>query len=76
MTRVNISELRSQLPRYLDRVEAGEEVLITRHGRIVARLLAVGDPRAEAKAALARLRAQARVGDVISPVDEPWEAER
>lgn len=76
MTEVNISELRNHLPRYLERAEAGEEVLITRHGRVVARLCAVRDPRAKAKAALARLRDHAQVGDVVAPVDEPWEAEK
>jgi prevent-host-death family protein len=76
VTEVNVSDLRNHLPRYLARVEAGEEVLITRHGRVVARLAPVRDPRAEAKAALARLRDHARVGDVVAPVDASWEAER
>jgi prevent-host-death family protein len=36
MTSVSASEARTGLPALLDRVEAGEEVAITRHGRVVA----------------------------------------
>jgi len=38
MEHVNVHEARSQLSRLLDRVEAGEEILIARAGRPVARL--------------------------------------
>ncbi len=33
---MSVSEARASLPQLLDRVAAGEEVLITRHGRAVA----------------------------------------
>ena len=36
---VNISAARSHLSRLINRVNAGEEVVITRHGRPVARLV-------------------------------------
>ena len=74
MRQVNVSQLRDHLPEYLARAEAGEEILVTRHGRVVARLSAARDPRAEAKERLAALRGQARVGDVVSPIDVHWEA--
>jgi prevent-host-death family protein len=38
---VNISAARSHLSRLINRVNAGEEVVITRHGRAVARLVPV-----------------------------------
>ena len=38
MTTMSMSEARAQLAALLDRVEAGEEITITRHGRAVARL--------------------------------------
>ncbi len=38
MEQVNVHEARSQLSRLLDRVEAGEEILIARAGRPIARL--------------------------------------
>jgi prevent-host-death family protein len=36
---VGIRELRQNLSELLDRVTAGEEILVQRHGRVVARLL-------------------------------------
>lgn len=74
MQEVSVSELRNHLPEYLARVESGEAIWITRRGRIVARVDPVTDPRAEAKRRLATLRGVARVGDVVTPLDVPWEA--
>ena len=39
MSRISVSTARQTLPEQLDRVEAGEEVSITRHGRVVAVLV-------------------------------------
>jgi len=39
MTQLSVSEARANLPELLDRVERGEEVTITRHGRPAAGLL-------------------------------------
>ena len=36
MTTLSTSQARARLPEVLDRVEAGEEITITRHGRAVA----------------------------------------
>ena len=50
MTRMSVSEARANLPEVLDRVERGEEITITRHGRPAAILLrpdAVRGRRAE-----------------------------
>lgn len=39
MTQLSVSESRAKLPEILDRVERGEEITITRHGRPAAVLL-------------------------------------
>lgn len=39
MSKISVSAARQSLPEQLDRVEAGEEVSITRHGRVVAVLV-------------------------------------
>lgn len=39
MPQLTVSEARANLPEVLDRVERGEEITITRHGRAVAVLL-------------------------------------
>ena len=74
MQEVSISEFRNHLPEYLNRIEAGEEIWITRRGRVVARVHPVRDPRADAKARLKILRNVAWVGDVVTPVDVDWES--
>ena len=76
MGEVTVSDLRQHLPAYLRRVQSGEALTITSHGRVIARLIPDQDPRHAAKARLASLRAAATVGDVVSPVATEWEAAR
>jgi prevent-host-death family protein len=44
MLTVNLSEAKARLGELLDKVAAGEEVVITRHGRPAARISAVKQP--------------------------------
>jgi prevent-host-death family protein len=44
MTSVNVQEAKTQLSRLLTLVEAGEEVVIARYGRPVARLVRAAQP--------------------------------
>lgn len=74
MVEVSVSELRQDIAAWLDRVRAGEELSVTVRGEVVARVVPVSDPRAEARSKLEALRAKARIGDVESPIDETWEA--
>lgn len=39
---VGVRELRQNLSKYLDRVKAGEDLVVTEHGREVARLIPTG----------------------------------
>jgi prevent-host-death family protein len=61
MLEVGAFEAKNTLGSLLDRVESGEEVLITRHGRPVARLVPNSGrlDRTEARAAAIRIRARA-----------------
>lgn len=58
MIEIGAFEAKNKLSALLDRVEQGEEVLITRHGRPVARLVPSdrGIDRSQALAALQRMR--------------------
>lgn len=78
MSTINISTARRTLPEQLDRVEAGEEVSITRHGRVIAVLVrpdvltARRAPDAWAEAdriagLLASSRSESQTNAVISP---------
>lgn len=62
MQEIGAFEAKNTLGSLLDRVERGEEIVITRHGKPVARLVSStsGIDRAKAKAASERIRARAK----------------
>ncbi len=62
MAEIGAFEAKNTLGALLDRVAQGEEIVITRHGRPVARLVpnAGQIDRAQANAAAARMRARAQ----------------
>ncbi len=60
MREVDVFEAKTKLGQLLDRVEAGEEIVITRRGKVVAKLVQAGEPdidRERARAAARRIRA-------------------
>jgi prevent-host-death family protein len=71
MTEIGAFEAKNMLSALLDRVERGEEIVITRHGRPVARLVpnAGGIDRSQAHAAIQRIRT--RVSE-IKPQRFDW----
>jgi prevent-host-death family protein len=66
MTSVGAFEAKTRLSALLDQVEAGEEVVITRHGRPVAKLIAAGsidtDRAGKAAAELKAMRVGVTLG--------------
>ncbi len=54
MVSVGVAQLKAKLSEYLARVRAGEEVLITDHGRPVARIVAAKDEEDQHQADLER----------------------
>jgi prevent-host-death family protein len=76
MQSVNTTELRNHLPKYLADVTNGDEILVTYHGKTIARILPVRDERLEAKKLLLQWRKTCAIGDVISPLDEDWEVQQ
>ena len=69
---VSITELRQNLPSYLDRVEAGETFLVTVRGKVVARLAPQADVAEAAYQRILSYRSRSWVGDVITPLNEVW----
>jgi prevent-host-death family protein len=63
MTSMTVSEARAALPELLSRVEGGEEVTITRHGRPVAVL--VRPDALRSRQAAAALEEAARIHDLL-----------
>jgi prevent-host-death family protein len=62
MVEIGAFEAKNKLGMLLDRVENGEEIVITRHGKPVARLVpnTARIDKPQAQAALERIRARAR----------------
>ena len=74
MAAIGAFEAKTHLGELLDRVERGEELVITRRGKSVARLVPLVDARQkEAAAAVAQLRAL-RQGTTLGGLD--WRALR
>ncbi len=61
MSQVNLHEAKTHLSRLVDRAAAGEEIVIARSGRPVARLVPLAEP--EAPRRLGLYRAQIRVAE-------------
>lgn len=74
MQSIAVSELRANLSGFLERVQAGEILIITSRGQEVARLVPPELVTAAAREKLTELRQSAQVGDVLSPLGEPWES--
>jgi prevent-host-death family protein len=73
MIRVSVSDLRQNLPAYLKRVQAGEQLQITSRGRVIARIEPERDPAEEARQWLLDLRDRVSLGDVIQGIpDVEW----
>ena len=75
METVKATELRDNLAQYLARAVAGEELVITSRGRIVARLMPAALNQQAARAQLAVLRTKCQIGDIVSPLDDDWSAQ-
>lgn len=76
MPKVNVTELRQNLPAYLAEVQKGGEIEVTSRGKVIARIVAGTETHDEARARLVAARKRCRIGDVLSPTGAAWDAER
>lgn len=76
MHAVNVTELRNHLPKYLLSVQKGEEISITLHGQIIAIIIPPIDAKLAAQKKLRELRKTCYLGDVVSPLQEKWDADQ
>jgi prevent-host-death family protein len=75
MQQVNITELRSNLPQYLQKVKMGLELQITSHGKSIARIIPEHNDVEEAKKRLLQLRGTMIKGNIVDPIDLEWGAD-
>jgi prevent-host-death family protein len=69
MMKIGAFDAKTHLSSLLDRVSAGEEVLITRHGKPVARLVPAGAPDQEAVDVAIRRLKEIRTGCTLGESD-------
>jgi len=68
MARVSVTHLRQNLTAWLKRVQAGEAIQVTSHGRVIARIEPEQDPAEEARLWLQGLGSSVTLGDVVAPI--------
>ena len=74
METVKISELRANLLNYLNKANQGNEIVVTSHGEILATIVAPIGKNQQAKAKLKLLAKDAVIGDIVSPIEDQWDA--
>ncbi len=74
MEKIGVSTLRENLSIFLKKVQKGQVIAITSRGHEMARLVPVEDKREKSRELLRKLGKNATIGDILSPIDEEWEA--
>jgi len=74
MLTVNISDLRANLLKYLEKANAGEQITVTTNGKLLATINPPTNQRAQAKKQLSELATTAKLHDVTSPLSNHWDA--
>jgi prevent-host-death family protein len=74
MKNVSITELRANLLQYLKIAQHGERINVTSKGTLLATLIAPVSQKNCAKDKLRELAETAIVNDVLSPIEDAWDA--
>ncbi len=74
METVNISDLRANLLKYLEKANSGQHITVTTNGKVLATLSPPVEQREAAKNQLRALSETAKIRDVTSPIDVDWDA--
>jgi len=74
MTTIAVSELRANLMQVLEQIKQGAQIQITSRGKVVAQLVPADEAQEQAKMALKHLAEDAKIGNMIDPIDESWNA--
>ncbi len=75
MSSIAVSELRANLMKILKEIEHGAILDITSRGRVVAKLIPPDLNQKKAKEELLKIGEEAKIYDIISPIDEDWETD-
>lgn len=75
MQQVKTTDLRAHLPDFLKKVQKGEHIQITSHGKVIARLVPEVNKVEAAQQRLDALRGTMIIGDIIEPIECQWSAD-
>ena len=73
MKKIPISEFRLHLKKTLNAVKLGREIIITSHGRDIAKIVQPGNNISEAEKKLEKITGTAVINNIIDPVSSDWE---
>ena len=74
MEKVGVSILREKLSTFLKKVQEGQVITITSRGREIAKFVPMEDKAKKSREMLRELGKNAFIGDMLSPINEEWEA--
>ena len=74
MKNVSISEFRANLLKYLTLVQRGEQINVTSKGNLMATLTPPVSQQDAARVKLDKLAETSVIHDVISPIEDDWDA--
>ena len=74
METISVSNLRINLMKVLKEIRQGTSILITSRGKVIAQLLPPDNLEEKAEKKLEEIREKAVLHDILSPIDEKWEA--
>ena len=74
MEQINISELRSNLLKYLKKAQSGNPFSVTSNGEVLATISSPEHLKKSAKQSLKELSTNAEVGEIVTPIDSSWES--
>ena len=69
MQTVNISDLRADLLKYLEKAKAGEQISVTNNGKLIATITPPLNQKKQAQQQLNQLAKTAEVSDIVTPIN-------
>lgn len=74
MEKVAVSKFRDNMTFFLKKVREGQTITITSRGHDLAKLVPLEHKVEEARATLKQIAETAKIGDIVSPLGEHWDA--
>ncbi len=74
MEKVGVSILREKLSTFLKKVQEGQVITITSRGHEIAKFVPMEDKAKKSREMLRELGKNAFIGDMLSPINEEWDA--